>query len=113
MQEEFRFHVHPYFLRLTLPGSVEDDEDASATYNVDTGMVVVRLRKTVPGTHFEGLDMITRLLTGAKSDKKRVSAPLIEVLGSTRVTEDLATVYGELLFGASTFQLMCRSRGLG
>lgn len=77
-ENEFRFHSKPYFLRLTLPGNIVEDGRESATYDSDKGSFVIKVPKQVPGEEFDGLDMITKLLTpkGQTSAKQ----PLIEVI---------------------------------
>ncbi|KAF9996638.1 hypothetical protein BGZ80_002272 [Entomortierella chlamydospora] len=79
----FKFNVKPYFLRLTFPGNVVDDERATATYNVGAGELTVVLPKGTPGEHFPDLDMLTKLLV-RKSDlaEKQIKKPLIEVVSS-------------------------------
>lgn len=67
-----------YFLRLRLPGEIVEDGRESCRYDTDTGMIVARLPKAVPGEHFEGLDLLTTLL--ARKAPPRASGPLIEVL---------------------------------
>ncbi|KAF9361247.1 hypothetical protein BGX26_004766 [Mortierella sp. AD094] len=79
----FKFNVKPYFLRLTFPGNVVDDERATATYNVGAGELTVVLPKETPGEHFSDLDMLTKLLV-RKSDlaEKQIKKPLIEIVSS-------------------------------
>ncbi|RUS92008.1 hypothetical protein EGW08_000221 [Elysia chlorotica] len=63
--DEFYFHAKPYYLRLHLPGEVVDDEHSASQsqYDADTGQLKVRLLKKVYGQCFEGLDLLTKLLT--------------------------------------------------
>ncbi|KAF9116386.1 hypothetical protein BGX27_003069 [Mortierella sp. AM989] len=79
----FKFNVKPYFLRLTFPGNIVDDERATATYNVGAGELTVILPKETPGEHFPDLDMLTKLLV-RKSDlaEKQIKKPLIEIVSS-------------------------------
>ncbi|KAG0364658.1 SHQ1 protein-domain-containing protein [Gamsiella multidivaricata] len=79
----FKFNLKPYFLRLTFPGNVVDDERAKATYNVGAGELTVILPKESPGEHFPDLDMLTKLLV-RKGDlaEKQIKRPLIEVISS-------------------------------
>ncbi|GFO25023.1 protein shq1 homolog [Plakobranchus ocellatus] len=63
--DEFYFHAQPYYLRLHLPGEVVDDEHSTSQsqYDANSGQLTVRLLKKSQGEWFEGLDMLTRLLT--------------------------------------------------
>ncbi|KAI1313066.1 Hsp90 cochaperone shq1 [Mortierella claussenii] len=81
----FKFNLKPYFLRLTFPGNVVDDERAKATYNVGEGDLTVILPKETPGEDFPDLDMLTKLLvrkSDLSADKQQVKRPLIEVISS-------------------------------
>ncbi|KAL1915970.1 uncharacterized protein VTP21DRAFT_6358 [Calcarisporiella thermophila] len=81
---EFKFHLRPYFLRLTLPGRVVEDERASASYDVQTGDITVKLPKETPGEEFKDMDMITKLLA-RKGESPSGGKPLIEVVGEDKV----------------------------
>ncbi|KAG0071897.1 hypothetical protein BGZ90_012094 [Linnemannia elongata] len=85
----FKFNLKPYFLRLTFPGNVVDDERAKATYNVGEGELTVILPKETPGEDFPDLDMLTKLLVrkGDLSTDKQIKRPLIEVIGSGETLE--------------------------
>ncbi|KAG0297518.1 hypothetical protein BGZ96_006027 [Linnemannia gamsii] len=85
----FKFNLKPYFLRLTFPGNVVDDERAKATYNVGEGELTVILPKETPGEDFPDLDMITKLLVrkGDLSTDKQIKRPLIEVISSGETLE--------------------------
>ncbi|CAL8145408.1 unnamed protein product [Orchesella dallaii] len=84
------FHSSPYYLRLTLPGKVEETDDSSADYNGDDGKYTISLNKAVPGEHFPNLEMLTSLLQ-PKNHKQRIK-PLIEVIGEDGVKENSETV---------------------
>ena len=60
---DFRFSSPPYFLRLHLPGEVEESDAASGAWDAETTSFVVKCPKVVEGEHFPGLDMLTQLLT--------------------------------------------------
>jgi len=60
---DFRFSSPPYFLRLHLPGEVEENDAASGAWDAETTSFVVKCPKVVEGEHFPGLDMLTQLLT--------------------------------------------------
>ncbi|KAG0219955.1 Hsp90 cochaperone shq1 [Mortierella sp. NVP41] len=85
----FKFNLKPYFLRLTFPGNVVDDERAKATYNVGEGELTVVLPKETPGEDFPDLDMLTKLLVrkGDLSTDKQIKRPLIEVISSGETLE--------------------------
>ncbi|XP_039272667.2 protein SHQ1 homolog [Styela clava] len=74
----FRFHAKPYFLRLSFSASLTEDDRASCVYDVENGEYKLKIAKTDPGTHFEDLDMLTKLLTPA--GERQVKKPLIEVI---------------------------------
>jgi len=70
--------------RLHLPGEVVEDGREKASYNVDSGTIVVHLPKRNRGEHFENLEMLTTLLSGKNHStdlSKMGSNPLIEVMG--------------------------------
>ncbi|KAG0209753.1 hypothetical protein BGX28_009973 [Mortierella sp. GBA30] len=89
----FKFNLKPYFLRLTFPGNIVDDERAKATYNVGAGELTVVLPKETPGEDFPDLDMLTKLLV-RKGDlaEKQIKRPLIEVISSGETLEGTAKV---------------------
>jgi len=60
---DFRFSSPPYFLRLHLPGEVEENDAASGAWDAETTSFVVKCPKVVEGENFPGLDMLTQLLT--------------------------------------------------
>ncbi|XP_065885134.1 protein SHQ1 homolog isoform X2 [Dysidea avara] len=95
---EFKFHCNPYFLRLNLPGEVVENCHAKASYDVNTGSIVVHLPKKSSGEFFEGLGLLTKLLSSkgatcsSSVDTKKTSStdvsklnykPLIEVLDAS------------------------------
>jgi protein SHQ1 len=79
-ERDFRFFSKPYFLRLHLPGEVEETDAASAKYDADTRSFVVRVPKKKKGQVFQGLDMITELLK-PKGDACVAGGPGIETVG--------------------------------
>ncbi|KAL4226388.1 Hsp90 cochaperone shq1 [Mactra antiquata] len=74
----FKFYSKPYFLRLTLPGNIVEDGREKADYDVEKGIFTVLVPKETSGEHFEGLDMLTKLLAPQKKTKD--VSPLIEVI---------------------------------
>ena len=83
---DFTFYCKPYFLKLTFPHEVVEDDRCRAVYDPDIehGLITAHLPKLVPGQHFPDLDMVSKLLQNRiTKDKKDMSPPLIEVLGET------------------------------
>ncbi|XP_066591162.1 protein SHQ1 homolog isoform X2 [Prorops nasuta] len=78
--DDFRFYSTPYYLRLKLPGEIEENDESSGSYDCEKGDFVLKFSKVNKGEHFENLDMITSLL--APSKKKNNTAPTIEVIGN-------------------------------
>ncbi|KAG0337742.1 Hsp90 cochaperone shq1 [Podila horticola] len=83
--QEFKFYLKPYFLRLTFPGNIVEDDRAKATYDVGKGQMTVVLAKEEPGQFFPDLDMLTKLLVrkgdlSEKSKADQIKRPLIEVV---------------------------------
>ncbi|XP_059176391.1 protein SHQ1 homolog [Physella acuta] len=59
--DEFYFHSEPYYLRLHLPGKIKENQHSQ--YDFDTHNLTVSLTKQTKGECFEGLDLLTKLLT--------------------------------------------------
>ncbi|XP_035675864.1 protein SHQ1 homolog [Branchiostoma floridae] len=77
---EFKFYSKPYYLRLNLPGKVVEDGREKATYDADRGTFTVLVPKECPGEHFEGLDLLTKLL--APKGTRSAAGAGVEVLGT-------------------------------
>ncbi|EOD36940.1 hypothetical protein EMIHUDRAFT_42339, partial [Emiliania huxleyi CCMP1516] len=85
---EFKFHLKPYFLRLTFRARLCEDGREHASYDAVAGVLAVRLPKETPGQHFEDLHMLSELLRrpqppagrggGAGGPGASRGAPLIE-----------------------------------
>lgn len=83
----FKFHAHPYFLSLELPGEVVQDGREHAEFDRANDRLTVWIPKMNYKEHFDGLDMLTRLMTPVGS----VAGPAptiptttgIEVVGSS------------------------------
>ncbi|KAK9760218.1 hypothetical protein K7432_016007 [Basidiobolus ranarum] len=65
---EFRFYVHPYFLRLNFPGMLVEDERSTAAYDIGSGDITVKIPKETPGEDFPDLDLLTKLIASNKPD---------------------------------------------
>ncbi|KAH7889647.1 SHQ1 protein-domain-containing protein [Phlebopus sp. FC_14] len=83
-------HVSPYFLRLSFPHSVVEDDDSSAQYDPSSGYLTVTLSKEVKNQHFADLDLLAKLL--APRPSKPPTAPSIEVIDSQSTTGDIAEI---------------------
>lgn len=95
---DFTFYCKPYFLKLTFPHEVVDDDRCRAVYdpNIDHGLITAHLPKLVPGQHFPDLDMVSKLLQNRiTKDNKEWSPPLIEVVGETVNDVDSASELGK------------------
>jgi len=73
---EFKFYVKPYFLRLYFPCDVIEDGRESAEYDISTGRFKIEVPKKIAGEHFPDLDMLTTLL----AKKKKHTIKPIEVI---------------------------------
>lgn len=91
---DFRFYCKPYYLRLNLPGNIIDDETAG-TYDFEAKSFKFKYEKETKGQKFDGLDLITKLLTPCTkpSDKleteKKATGPLIEEINPEEEEEDV------------------------
>ncbi|RWS21882.1 protein SHQ1-like isoform X2 [Leptotrombidium deliense] len=96
---QFRFYSKPYFLRyclfgvilnltftvscrLALPGRVIQNGDECVKWIADKNVFHVKVPKVCQGQHFEGLDMITKLLTVSDEMKAKRTVPGIEVVST-------------------------------
>lgn len=63
---DFRFYCKPYYLRLNLPGKIIESElpnESAGIYDFDENLFKFKFEKAVPCQHFDGLDLLTKLLT--------------------------------------------------
>ena len=56
-------------------------------------MFTIRVPKETPGEHFEGLDMITKLL--APKGQRTAAPPLIQVIGNSKLKLHIQGYYVE------------------
>nr|KAG5704890.1 hypothetical protein BaRGS_003873 [Batillaria attramentaria] len=75
--EEIRFYSKPYYLRLHLSKPVVEDHRTEAKYDVDKGCFTAKIAKLRSGEVFEGLDMLTKLLT--PPGETSAAAPGVEI----------------------------------
>jgi len=78
---QHNYHCTYRFHRLNLPGNVEEGENSSAKYHVESHSFVIILDKITPGEMFPNLDMMTAMLQ-PKPDLASASSPLIEIMSS-------------------------------
>nr|CAD7442013.1 unnamed protein product [Timema bartmani] len=62
-ENQFFFYSSPYYLRLHLPGLVEESRDSHGSYSADEGKFVINVSKVTPGQNFPDLDLLTSLLS--------------------------------------------------
>ena len=84
-KQDFRFSSTPYYLRLTLPGEIVENDEAKAHFNAETNEFVITCSKVVKGQYFSGLDMLTELLQ--PKGKRCVDGAKIGVLSEDSNTE--------------------------
>lgn len=84
----FQFYCKPYFLRLYLSGKIVENGSESATYNADSCSFIVKVPKLTPGEEFQGLEMITKLLTPV--GKVSAGLPEISDICDEDVTDELS-----------------------
>ncbi|KAJ1974251.1 hypothetical protein H4R35_003700 [Dimargaris xerosporica] len=81
---QLRFYAKPYFLRLTFPKPIVEDDRSTASYDLGQGDLRLQVAKLHPGEHFPDLDLLSTLLVTTKQRSERAEAkktPLIEVVG--------------------------------
>lgn len=61
-ENNFIFHCHPYYLRLNLPGQIEENDRSKTSFDADTGNFTLKYEKVNPDEHFPDLEFITKLL---------------------------------------------------
>ncbi|XP_046400316.1 protein SHQ1 homolog [Ischnura elegans] len=89
-ENDVRFHAAPYYLRLNLPGPVEENDGSRASYDADSGDFTIKLGKMVPGQLFPDLDMITTLLapSGVHVGSSKKFSPEISIVGGDDAQSD-------------------------
>ncbi|KAG7092282.1 hypothetical protein E1B28_008644 [Marasmius oreades] len=88
-------HINPYFLRLNLSHSLQEDDASSAQYDPGSGYLTITLTKHVHGQHFEDLDLLAKLL--APRPVLPPKQPIIELLDRDEAAEaDLSSQTQEL-----------------
>ncbi|XP_015795996.1 protein SHQ1 homolog [Tetranychus urticae] len=75
----FHFSSKPYYLRLHLPGNLSaQDGSEKIDWVAEENRFVISVLKENEGEYFEGLDMLTKLLTQPKKEKPMIAQ--IEIL---------------------------------
>ncbi|KAJ2890400.1 hypothetical protein IWW38_004155, partial [Coemansia aciculifera] len=96
---QFKFYASPYYLRLTFPGKVVEDDSSAASFDASEGQISVTLAKQTPGEVFENLDLLSSLLAtkrerdlGMSNAADRQARPLIEdIAGDNSTTASLTS----------------------
>ncbi|XP_025414881.1 protein SHQ1 homolog [Sipha flava] len=78
---QITFYSSPYYLRLHLPGEVEETDTSSGSYDWDSYVFTFKLNKVNPGEHFPDLNLINKFLT-PKTINHTIK-PSIEVLNES------------------------------
>ncbi|THH08268.1 hypothetical protein EW146_g9049, partial [Bondarzewia mesenterica] len=81
----FTVHISPYFLRLTFPANVLEDDASSALYDPSSGYLTVTLTKEISGQQFSDLDLLAKLLAPRPT---RPPQPVIQVVSSQDADDD-------------------------
>lgn len=83
-------HVAPYFLRLSFPASVVEDDQSSAVYDPASGYLTLTLTKLNRGENFPDLDLLGKLLAPPPAQSTPRNAT-IEVLDSQDTSGNTVT----------------------
>ena len=98
-------HVAPYFLRLSFPASVLEDDQSSAVYDPASGYLTLTLTKLNRGENFPDLDLLGKLLAPPPAAQSTPRNATIEVLssqdnsGNTVTSDPGDTEHKEILDG--------------
>jgi protein SHQ1 len=74
-RNDFRFYCKPYFLRLNLPGNIiesNSNDNNDQIYNFDKKTFEFKFLKENKSEHFDGLDLLTKLLTPIADELKQI-----------------------------------------
>ncbi|KAJ1734698.1 hypothetical protein LPJ61_000938 [Coemansia biformis] len=85
--DQFKFFASPYYLRLTFPGRVVEDDGSAASFDATTGDISVALSKQTPGESFANLDLLSSLLA-TRQEREAAGYP-DSALPKRPVIEDL------------------------
>jgi hypothetical protein len=84
-------HVAPYFLRLSFPASVVEDNQSSAVYDPASGYLTLTLTKLNRGENFPDLDLLGKLLAPPLAAQSTPRNATIEVLSSQDTSGNTVT----------------------
>lgn len=84
-------HVAPYFLRLSFPASVVEDDQSSAVYDPASGYLTLTLTKLNRGENFLDLDLLGKLLAPPPPAHSTPPNATIEVLSSQDTSGNTVT----------------------
>ncbi|KAJ2390441.1 hypothetical protein H4S02_001860, partial [Coemansia sp. RSA 2611] len=87
---QFKFFASPYYLRLTFPGKVAEEESSTASLDASTGQILVTLAKQTPGESFENLDLLSSLLATKRQRDHRLSNTTADDRKARPLIEDIA-----------------------
>ncbi|XP_050313852.1 protein SHQ1 homolog [Anthonomus grandis grandis] len=87
----FLFVCKPYYLRLTLPGEILDDDRLHSTFDTDSGEFSYRCPKKNKGEYFKDLDLITKLLTPTVEASYNDGSMPIEILSEGQDSMEVAS----------------------
>lgn len=101
----FIFFCTPYYLRLHLPGKLEDNDNSKSSFDSDTGEFNFTYEKLNAGEHFPDLEFITKFLC-SKVDVKD-GEHKIEIIGEQHNIQDIpkenSIEYGFAMRGGYNF----------
>ncbi|XP_066155523.1 protein SHQ1 homolog [Euwallacea fornicatus] len=111
----FLFVCKPYYLRLTLPGEILEDENSKSSFDTDSGEFSFTFTKVISGENFKDLDLITTFLTTKVEANCPEGIIPIEVLTETQidggavdsVEKSLEYAYGFAMRGNKNFGQVC------
>ena len=83
--------------RLSLPSKVIEDGEEETDYDSKSGTFMVKISKLNKGEHFEGLDLLTKLLSN-ESNKQITKKSLIQVIDGQEVNTE-SGFFSYYLFG--------------
>ncbi|KAJ2345953.1 hypothetical protein GGF43_005092, partial [Coemansia sp. RSA 2618] len=93
--DQFKFFANPYYLRLTFPGKIVEDEKSTAKFDASSGDILVTLSKQTPGEEFENLDLLSSLLAtrrdkeAGEQGEEQPRRPVIEEMNSGAGLDEL------------------------
>ncbi|XP_017785686.1 PREDICTED: protein SHQ1 homolog [Nicrophorus vespilloides] len=93
----FIFVCKPYYLRLHLPGKIEENDNSHSKFDADLGVFTFTYEKVTPGEQFEDLEFITKFL--CPKIEVQEGNRKIEILTSEDCNDDAVVVESEEKYG--------------